>query len=80
MSAATRGSQVPASPSAAQVETYRATVERVFMRDRGGTVPGVAACVMYTHNGPRRWQSRDDPEFQTLAVLVRGERKGPNCS
>lgn len=34
----------------------------------------------YTHNGPRRWQSRDDPEWQMLAEWVRGERKGPNCS
>ena len=30
----------------------------------------------YTHNGPRRWQSRDDPEWQMLAGWVRGERKG----
>jgi hypothetical protein len=34
----------------------------------------------YTHNGPRRWQSRDDPEWRMLAGWVRGERKGPNCS
>jgi cytochrome c5 len=34
----------------------------------------------YTHNGPRRWQSRDDPEFQMLAQWVRGQRKGTNCS
>jgi hypothetical protein len=34
----------------------------------------------YTHNGPRRWQSRDDPEWRMLAQWVRGERKGPNCS
>ena len=34
----------------------------------------------YTHNGPRRWQSRNDPEFQMLAGWVRGERKGTNCS
>ena len=34
----------------------------------------------YTHNGPRRWQSRDDPEWQMLAAWVRGERKGPVCS
>jgi hypothetical protein len=30
----------------------------------------------YTHNGPRRWQSRTDPEWQLLAGWVRGERKG----
>lgn len=34
----------------------------------------------YTHNGPRRWQSRDDQEWRMLAGWVRGERKGPNCS
>lgn len=39
--------------------------------DGGGT---------YTHNGPRRWQSRSDPEWQMLAGWVRGERKGETCS
>jgi hypothetical protein len=34
----------------------------------------------YTHNGPRRWQSRDDPEWRMLAQWVRGERKGNSCS
>ena len=34
----------------------------------------------YTHNGPRRWQSRQDPEWQMLAGWVRGERKGSTCS
>jgi hypothetical protein len=34
----------------------------------------------YTHNGPRRWQSRDDPEWQMLAAWVRGERTGNSCS
>jgi hypothetical protein len=33
----------------------------------------------YSHNGPRRWQSRDDPEFRMLAEWVRGERKGSAC-
>jgi cytochrome c5 len=33
----------------------------------------------YTHNGPRRWQSRDDPEFRMLAAWVKGERKGTAC-
>ncbi len=33
----------------------------------------------YTHNGPRRWQSRDDAEWQMLAAWVRGERKGGTC-
>jgi hypothetical protein len=34
----------------------------------------------YAHNGPRRWQSRDDAEWQMLAAWVRGERKGSRCS
>ena len=34
----------------------------------------------YTHNGPRRWQSRNDPEWRMLAEWVRGERKGNSCS
>ena len=34
----------------------------------------------YTHNGPRRWQSRNDPEWRMLADWIRGERKGGNCS
>jgi hypothetical protein len=33
----------------------------------------------YTHNGPRRWQSRDDPEWKMLAEWVRGDRKGTSC-
>lgn len=33
----------------------------------------------YTHNGPRRWQSMDDPEWQMLAAWVRGERTGDEC-
>jgi hypothetical protein len=39
--------------------------------DGGGT---------YTHNGPRRWQSQKDPEWQMLAGWVRGDRKGETCS
>jgi cytochrome c5 len=34
----------------------------------------------YTHNGPRRWQSRDDPEYRMLSDWIRGERKGGSCS
>jgi hypothetical protein len=34
----------------------------------------------YAHNGPRRWQTRNDPEWQMLAAWVRGERKGGSCS
>ncbi len=33
----------------------------------------------YTHNGPRRWDSTDDPEWQMLAAWVRGERTGSSC-
>ncbi len=33
----------------------------------------------YTHNGPRRWQSQGDQEWQMLAGWVRGERSGPAC-
>jgi hypothetical protein len=39
--------------------------------DGGGT---------YTHNGPRRWQSQKDPEWQMLAGWVRGERTGERCT
>ena len=34
----------------------------------------------YTHNGPRRWSSMDDPEWQMLAAWVRGERTGSACA
>jgi hypothetical protein len=34
----------------------------------------------YTHNGPRRWPSRNDPEWQMLAGWVRGEKSGATCS
>ena len=33
----------------------------------------------YTHNGPRRWRSMDDPEWQMLASWVRGELTGSTC-
>ena len=34
----------------------------------------------YAHNGVRRWQSRDDPEWQMLAAWIRGQRTGGSCS
>ena len=34
----------------------------------------------YAHNGVRRWQSKDDPEWQVLAAWVRGQRAGNSCS
>jgi hypothetical protein len=33
-------------PTDADVQAFRTTIEPVFMRDRGGTTPGYAACVM----------------------------------
>ena len=43
----TSAHQQPAGfPAAADIESYRGKVERVFMTDRGGTIPGMAACVM----------------------------------
>jgi hypothetical protein len=35
---------------------------------------------IYAHNGPRRWQTRDDPEWQMLAEWIRGDRTGNSCS
>jgi hypothetical protein len=34
----------------------------------------------YSHNGPRRWASREDPEWRMLASWVSGERTGRSCS
>jgi hypothetical protein len=34
----------------------------------------------YSHNGPRRWGTRDDPEWRMLAEWIRGARKGSTCS
>ena len=34
----------------------------------------------YAHNGVRRWQNRNDTEWQTLAAWVRGEVGGSECS
>ena len=34
----------------------------------------------YAHNGVRRWQNRNNPEWQTLAAWVRGEVTGSECS
>jgi hypothetical protein len=38
--------QTAAFPGSADVDTYRKTIERVFLADRGGTIPGYASCVM----------------------------------
>jgi hypothetical protein len=34
----------------------------------------------YAHNGVRRWQTRTDSEYQTLAAWIRGEVTGSECS
>ena len=34
----------------------------------------------YAHNGVRRWQNRNDTEYQTLAAWIRGELTGSECS
>ena len=34
----------------------------------------------YAHNGVRRWQNRNNPEWQTLAAWIRGEVTGSECS
>jgi hypothetical protein len=44
-SAQTSAAAAPA-PRPADVESFRKTIEPIFMRDRGGTMPGYAACVM----------------------------------
>ena len=44
--AASAAALLQAFPSSEDVGAYRANVERIFMRDRGGTTPGYAACVM----------------------------------
>jgi hypothetical protein len=39
--------QAPAGfPTDADVQAFRTTIEPIFMKDRGGTIPGYAACVM----------------------------------
>jgi mono/diheme cytochrome c family protein len=50
---ASMSAQSASFPTAADIDNYRNTVEKVFMTDRGGTTPGFAACVM-CHS----WQTR----------------------
>ena len=40
------GGAASAPPRQADVDSFRKTIEPIFMRDRGGTMPGYAACVM----------------------------------
>src|SRR5687767_15971765 len=39
-------SSVATQDASTDLESYRNVVERTFLRDRGGTMPGYAACVM----------------------------------
>jgi hypothetical protein len=50
---ASPSAQSAAFPSAADIENYRNTVEKFFLTERGGTTPGMAACVMC-----HTWQTR----------------------
>jgi YVTN family beta-propeller protein len=56
------GQAAQASPAAVE-EVYRAKVEPLFMRDRGGTIPGYASCVMC-----HTWQTRLRFTLQTPAT------------
>ena len=46
LAASTSARQAQTFPTQADVEAYRKTVEPLFMLSRGGTAPGMAACVM----------------------------------
>jgi hypothetical protein len=55
--------QAPAFPTPADVEAYRNTVEKVFVADRGGTMPGYASCVMC-----HTWQTSGRFSLETPAT------------
>jgi hypothetical protein len=55
--------QAPAFPAPSDVESYRKTVESVFMKERGGTTPGMAACVMC-----HTWQTKVRLSLETPAT------------
>ena len=57
--------QAPAGPRAADVEAYRTTIEPLFMRDRGGTEPGYASCVMC-----HTWQTKLRFALETPATAA----------
>ena len=66
VSSADRGfAQAPAAPSAAEVEFYRANIEPLFMRGRGGTEPGYASCVMC-----HTWQTKLRFSLETPATAA----------
>jgi hypothetical protein len=46
LAASTSARQAQTFPTAGDVETYRKTIEPLFVTSRGGTAPGFAACVM----------------------------------
>ena len=56
------------------IETGEPTRSRLLMHPLAFEAGGD-----YTHNGPRRWRSMEDPEWQMLAAWVRGERTGSTC-
>ena len=71
----------PSAPRQADVDSFRKTIEPIFMRDRGGTMPGYAACVMC-----HTWQTSLRFDLETPATdagwtpeqsrLLRGGRLG----
>jgi cytochrome c5 len=65
VSARARGNatQTPAFPAPADIETYRSTVEKIFLTDRGGTIPGYAACVQC-----HTWQTKVRFSLETPAT------------
>ena len=75
--------QSPAFPGPSDIETYRNTVESVFMADRGGTIAGYASCVMcHTWADERALQPGDAHHRSRLdhravaAELRRGDPTG----
>jgi hypothetical protein len=60
---AAAAAQKSAFPAPADVEVYRKTVERVFLADRGGTMPGYASCVMC-----HTWQTKVRFSLETPAT------------
>src|SRR5688572_12472516 len=60
---ARQAAAAPAAPRAADVESFRKTIEPIFMRDRGGTIPGYAACVMC-----HTWQTNLRFDLETPAT------------
>src|SRR5687767_3161353 len=56
-------SSVATQDASTDLESYRNVVERTFMRDRGGTMPGYAACVMC-----HTWQTSVRFDLETPAT------------